>query len=257
MVSTVHIVMQGKGGAGKSLTSSMLVQYFQHANYLVQAIDLDPTTPTLSAIKALRAVPIQIMDGDDINPRLFDHVMTRIFEAPDDSHTVIDTGTSAFIATCSYLAENNAFELLQEAGVRVYIHCPVCGGAVLDDTFNSLLAIFRHFPGVPLVVWLNEFFGTITKNGMSFEESNICLDNADRIAAVMSHPKVQAGTFGEDIRAMMAAKLTFEEAIRSNDFNVMARQRLKIYWTKAIERLDGVAFVEPVDLGTSDQEAAE
>jgi hypothetical protein len=56
---------------------------------------------------------------------------------------------------------------------------------------------------------------------------------------------------------MMAAKLTFEEAIRSNDFNVMARQRLKIYWTKAIERLDGAAFVEPVDLGPSDQEAAE
>ncbi|WP_148648665.1 nucleotide-binding protein, partial [Roseibium aggregatum] len=81
MVKTVHIVMQGKGGAGKSLTSSMLVQYFQHADYNVQAIDLDPTTPTLSAIRALKAVPIQIMDGDDINPRLFDHVMTRIFEA--------------------------------------------------------------------------------------------------------------------------------------------------------------------------------
>ena len=54
MVKTVHIVMQGKGGAGKSLTSSMLVQYFQHADYNVQAIDLDPTTPTLSALKGAK-----------------------------------------------------------------------------------------------------------------------------------------------------------------------------------------------------------
>ncbi|MES0884454.1 conjugal transfer protein TraL [Roseibium sp. SCP14] len=248
MVKTVHIVMQGKGGAGKSLTSSMLVQYLQHAEHDVQGIDLDPTTPTLSGIKALNAVPIQIMDGDDINPRHFDDLMTRIFESGDDAHTVIDTGTSSFIATCSYLSENNAFDLLQNFGVRVFIHCPVCGGAALDDTCTSLLSILSHFPDVPVVVWVNEFFGPVTKNGKSFEESALYLENADRIAAVMTHPKVQAGTFGEDIRAMMQAKMTFAEAIQSNDFNVMARQRLKIYWTKAVDRLDNAAFLVPAEL---------
>ncbi|MGX1500855.1 hypothetical protein ACSSV1_005924 [Labrenzia sp. MBR-25] len=252
MVKTVHIVMQGKGGAGKSLTSSMLVQYLRYADHNVQAIDLDPTTPTLSAIKGLKAVPIPIMDGDDINPRLFDHLMTRIFESPKDTHTVIDTGTSSFIATCSYLAENNAFELLQGFDVRVFIHCPICGGAALDDTFNSLLAILGHFPGVPVVVWLNEFFGPVASAGRAFEDSKLYQENADRIAAVMCHPKVQPGTFGEDIRAMMGAKLTFEEAMQSSDFNVMSRQRLKIYWTKAIERLDSATFLE-----TAPQEAAE
>jgi cellulose biosynthesis protein BcsQ len=35
--------MQGKGGAGKSLTSSMLVQYLRYTDHRVQAIDLDPT----------------------------------------------------------------------------------------------------------------------------------------------------------------------------------------------------------------------
>ncbi|WP_298985889.1 conjugal transfer protein TraL [uncultured Roseibium sp.] len=243
MVKTVHLVMQGKGGAGKSLTSSMLVQYLRYADHSVQAIDLDPTTPTLSAIKGLKALPIQIMDGDDINPRLFDHLMTRIFEAPEETHTVIDTGTSSFIATCSYLAENNAFDLLQSFDVRVFIHCPICGGAALDDTFNSLLAILGHFPTVPVVVWINEFFGPVANEGRSFEDSKVYQDNRDRIAAVMCHPRVQAGTFGEDIRAMMKAKLTFDEAISSNDFNVMARQRLKIYWTRAIERLDSAAFL--------------
>ncbi|MHA7777207.1 nucleotide-binding protein [Roseibium sp. M-1] len=252
MVKTVHLVMQGKGGAGKSLTSSMLVQYLHYADHRVQAIDLDPTTPTLSAIKGLKALPIQIMDGDDINPRLFDHLMTRVFEAPEETHTVIDTGTSSFIATCSYLAENNAFDLLQSFDVRAFIHCPICGGAALDDTFNSLLAILGHFPDVPVVVWLNEFFGPVANEGRSFEDSKIYQDNRDRIAAVMCHPRVQAGTFGEDIRAMMKAKLTFDEAISSNDFNVMARQRLKIYWTRAIERLDSAAFLNAIE-----QEAAQ
>ncbi|TYC63999.1 conjugal transfer protein TraL [Rhodobacterales bacterium] len=244
MVKTVHLVMQGKGGAGKSLTSSMLVQYLQFSDCDVQAIDLDPTTPTLSAIKALKAEAIHIMDGDDISPRLFDNVMTKILESSEDTHTVIDTGTSSFIATCSYLAENNAFELLREFGVRIFIHCPICGGAALDDTFNSLLAILNHFADVPVVVWINEFFGPVVKDGRGFTESKIYKDNADRIAAVMSHPKVQAGTFGEDIRSMMEAKLTFEEAIQWTGFNVMARQRLKIYWSKAIERFDGACFVE-------------
>ncbi|MEP3427965.1 MAG: conjugal transfer protein TraL [Hyphomicrobiales bacterium] len=225
MVKTVHLVMQGKGGAGKSLTSSMLVQYMHHADMSVQAIDLDPTTPTLSAIGALGALPIQIMDGDDIDPRRFDEVMTTIFEAADGTHTVIDTGTSSFIATCSYLAENDAFDLLNEFGIEVYIHCPLCGGAALDDTFNSLLSILGHFQDVPVVVWLNEFFGPVVRDGRGFEESKVYQDNADRIAAVMRHPKVQAGTFGEDIRVMMAAKLSFVEAIQSDKFNVMARQR--------------------------------
>ncbi|MCV0423988.1 MAG: conjugal transfer protein TraL [Roseibium sp.] len=252
MVKTVHIVMQGKGGAGKSLTSSMLVQYLNYADYNVHAIDLDPTTPTLSAIAALNALPIQIMDGDDINPRFFDDLMTRIFEVGEDTHTVIDTGTSSFIATCSYLAENIAFELMQEAGIQVYIHCPVCGGAALDDTLNSLLSILDHFASVPVVVWVNEFFGPVAKNGRSFADSTIYEDNTDRIAAVMMHPKVQAGTFGEDIRAMMQAKLTFAEAIQSSEFNVMARQRLKIYWTKAIDRLDNAAFLAPAELETAE-----
>lgn len=248
MVKRLHIVMQGKGGAGKSLTSSMLVQYLQYAECPVQAIDLDPTTPTLSAIGALNAEAIQIMEGDDINPRHFDLVMTRVLEAPEGTHTVIDTGTSSFIATCSYLAENDAFHLMEFHGVQVFIHCPICGGAALDDTFNSLLALLRHFPDVPVVVWLNEFFGPVSRDGRGFEDSKIYQDNADRIPAVMKHPKVQAGTFGEDIRAMMGAKLSFEQAIQSDAFNVMARQRLKIYWTKAIERMDGAAFLEPADM---------
>ncbi len=244
MVKTVHIVMQGKGGAGKSLTSSILVQYLKYDDRLVEAFDLDPTTPTLSAIKSLGAVPVQIMDGDNINPRRFDELMTRIFEAEDGAHAVIDTGTSSFIATCSYLAENNAFDLLQEFGIRVFIHCPLCGGAALDDTFNSLLALLEHFPTVPVVVWLNEFFGPVEKDGRGFEDSKIYAEHRHRIAGIMLHPKVQVGTFGEDIRNMMKAKLSFEEAIGSDAFNVMARQRLKIYWTKAIDRLDGAEFLE-------------
>ncbi|QFT29591.1 CobQ/CobB/MinD/ParA nucleotide binding domain protein [Labrenzia sp. THAF82] len=244
MVNTVHFVMQGKGGAGKSLTSSMLVQYLRHKDRPVQAFDLDPATPTLSAISALGARKIDIMAGDDIDPRRFDAVIEGIFEAAEGGHTVIDTGTSSFIATCSYLLENSAFELLEGSGVRVYLHCPLCGGAALDDTFNSLLAMARNFPGVPLVVWLNEFFGPVAKNGKPFEESGLCQENAGRIAAIMRHPKVQAGTFGEDIRTMMAANLTFVEAIGSPDFNLMARQRLKIYWQQAIDRFDQAAFLK-------------
>lgn len=245
MVKTVHLVLQGKGGVGKSLTASMLAQYLAVSGQTLVAIDTDPTNATFAAIQSIGAKHIQIMEAGEINSRNFDSLMTEVFEAPEGAHLVIDTGATSFISLCSYLAQNQALTLLQDAGITVIVHTPICGGAAFDDTVSGLLSILDHFPSVPVVVWLNEFFGPVETNGRGFRDSKLYKDNADRIVAVLRHQKVQRDTFGEDVRVMMERKLSFEEAFESTDFNIMARQRLKLIWRNFSAQISEAGFLEP------------
>lgn len=244
MVKTVHLVLQGKGGVGKSLTASMLAQFLKVHDYALTAIDTDPTNASFAAIEALGAKHIQIMEDGEINPRLFDSLMEEIFEAEDDAHIVVDTGATAFIALCAYLAQNQALMMLEQSDIRVFLHTPICGGAAFDDTIAGLRSILEHFPTVPVVVWANEFFGPVEKNGRTFEESKLYREHADRVVSIMRHEKVHRDTFGEDVRQMMERKLSFQQACVSPDFNVMARQRLKLIWRSIEAQLMGAPFLE-------------
>ena len=38
---TVHLILQGKGGVGKSLVAAILVQYFREKQKVVQCFDTD------------------------------------------------------------------------------------------------------------------------------------------------------------------------------------------------------------------------
>lgn len=243
MVKTVHLILQGKGGVGKSLTSSMLAQYLKASGKAVVAIDTDPTNATFASIRALDATHIQIMEEGEINPRHFDVLMSEVFEAPDVSHVVIDTGATCFIALCSYLAQNHAMNMLQDDGARVIIHTPICGGAAFDDTLSGLVSILEHFPTVPVVVWQNEYFGPVERDGRGFQDSRIFEEHAERIIAILRHKKVHAQTYGEDVRQMMALKLSFQEAFASSEFNIMARQRLKLVWRSFEEQMADADFL--------------
>ena len=43
---SIHLSLQGKGGVGKSLTASILAQYFRQRGHDVQCIDTDPVNQT-------------------------------------------------------------------------------------------------------------------------------------------------------------------------------------------------------------------
>jgi Mrp family chromosome partitioning ATPase len=45
---TIHLTLQGKGGVGKSLVSSILAQYFRHRGAEIHGIDTDPVNQTFS-----------------------------------------------------------------------------------------------------------------------------------------------------------------------------------------------------------------
>ena len=53
--AAVHLCLQGKGGVGKSLVASILVQYFFSKNRVVHPVDTYPVNQTQSQYKGLGA----------------------------------------------------------------------------------------------------------------------------------------------------------------------------------------------------------
>lgn len=91
---------------------------------------------------------------------------------------------------------------------------------------------------MPVIVWLNEYFGTTAENGKPFEEFKSYKAHEARVHALVTLPAVRAETFGRDIEAMLRSRLSFDEAIAGPGFSLMARQRLKTYRRDLEARLE-------------------
>ncbi|WNZ53990.1 hypothetical protein QT397_02290 (plasmid) [Microbulbifer sp. MKSA007] len=123
----VNIVLQGKGGAGKSFVSLCLSEFLRHKERKLIAIDTDPVNPTLHSYKALNCNLIRMMDNGEIDHRSFDQIIEGILEAEEDLHFVIDTGATTFLPMLKYLDENGVLDLLQDNECEVAIHTVVSG----------------------------------------------------------------------------------------------------------------------------------
>ncbi len=232
-MADIHITLQGKGGVGKSVISSLTTQNLLEAGKTVLAIDSDPVNATFSGYKALKAEYIDLMDGQDINPRKFDGLMEMIFNS-DAECIVIDNGAASFVNLASYLKSNQVIELLTGMGHNVYIHTVVTGGQAQRDTligFKSLAESFGQ-SDAKLVVWINNFWGAIEQDGKTFEQMKVYKDNVESVHGIIEIPQLDEKTFGQDMSDMLTQKLTFAEAIDSENksFETMAKQRLKMTW---------------------------
>ena len=224
--NTVHFMLQGRGGVGKSLGSSLLAQYLTHRGVPISCYDTDPVNDTFSQYEALGAKRIDILGPDkNIDSRVFDSLIDALLW--DDKAAVIDNGASTFVPLMAYLVENRVLSVLKEAGRPVLIHSVLTGGQAFDDTQQGLKAILGVHQA-PVVVWLNEYFGPVQRDGRSFEDSQLYKDYADRIAGIVRLERVNADTFGKDIEMMLQRKLTFAQALDSEHFGIMPRQRLKM-----------------------------
>ena len=90
--------------------------------------------------------------------------------------------------------------------------------------------LLKHFPELPAVVWLNEFFGKVEKNGTPFDHSALFEQHQGQIQALIHIWAVRKETFGADLDQMLSAKQIFADAIRDPEFSIMARQRLAMIW---------------------------
>lgn len=224
----VHIVMQGKGGAGKTVTSVMLSQTLAE-KFKTECFDTDPVNASFSQYKHLSPKDVNITDNKyRIVPRLFDALIEDIINS-DAEHLVIDTGSQSFLELMGYLVDSDVLTMLKSLDMNVLIHVPVTAGPGQLDTFSGLQSVLNAFPeSVQIVVWMNEFFGSLTTENNHFAQTTIFNENEDRIKAIIQLDKENPGTTELDVADMLTRRETFDQAIKGEHTFVMAKHRLTI-----------------------------
>src|SRR5216684_5647350 len=165
--TSVHFALQGKGGVGKSLIASVLSQFFVWKDRALHAVDADPVNQTLAEYRALGVERLNLLKNGNVDQREFDTLMERILT--ETGTFVVDTGASTFIPLWHYLLENHALDFLRERGCQVFVHTVITGGQALGDTLSGFNQLAETTVHRNVVVWLNEYFGQVKKDGASFE----------------------------------------------------------------------------------------
>lgn len=226
----VHLILQGKGGVGKSFIASLITQHYQGRGVKPDCYDTDPVNQTYAGYKSFEANRLELMRDGNIDQRLFDALIEAIMNGPKDSVFVVDNGAATFVPLCAYMFENNVAGFLRDQGIELVIHSVLTGGQAQTDTMDGLASLLTHFPELPVVVWLNEYFGRVERDGRKFEDSKLFKDHQEQIKALIRIPEVRKETFGADVDQMLRQKLTFGEIKEAPGFTIMAKQRLAMTW---------------------------
>ncbi len=241
-MAKIHMVLQGKGGVGKSLIAAIIAQKKVEQGQTPLCVDTDPVNQTFTGYKALKVRKLEIMEGDEINPRNFDMLIEWLNGIESD--VIIDNGAATFVPLAHYLISNEVPQLLAAMGHQLVIHTVVTGGQALLDTVSGFAQLASQFPQPSLfVVWLNSYWGAIEHEGKSFEEMRAYKDNKGRVSAIIRIPQLKEETFGRDFSDMLQARQTFTDALNDATLPIMTRQRLNIFKGQLYSQLDAAAVL--------------
>jgi hypothetical protein len=228
-MNNVHFVMQGKGGVGKSLIAVLVTQYLQSLGYKVICADTDPVNATFAQYRSLDVAHIEIARDGNVIQSKFDPLVEMIVKT--DADFVIDNGAATFLPLTKYLAENDIFQIMSEHGKKVFVHTVLTGGQAKTDTYNGfaeLLGKVNKYAKV--VVWENEFWGKVEYEGHLISDTKLfkTADVAGKIAGIVKIiDRSQSDAFVEDLKKMTSRHLTLSDVNASEDFNFLAKNRLK------------------------------
>jgi len=236
------MVLQGKGGVGKSMIAAAIAQHKISKGQSPLCIDTDPVNATFEGYKALKVRRLNIMDGDEINTRNFDVLVELIATAEND--VIIDNGASSFVPLSHYLISNQVPALLQDMGHTLVVHTVITGGQALLDTVSGFAQLASQFPAECMfVVWLNPYWGAIEHEGKGFEQMKAYTANKERVSAIVKIPALKEETYGRDFAEMLQERMTFDEALAMESLTIMTRQRLKIVRTQLYGQMENTAVL--------------
>lgn len=241
MQNTVHIVLQAKGGIGKSFVSTLLAQHFQDQGAELKCFDTDQENTTFASYKGLQVAHVPVMnESRTIDAKKFDHLMEKLLTS--EGTFVIDTGANTFSPLLAYMVENNVVEMLVDSGKKVFIHSIVGGGDTLFDTANGFNSI-TQVANAPIILWLNEHFGAMkTEDGKAFTDTKVFKTHEDKLGGIVLLQKRNSDTFGADIKKMNTKRMTVKEVLASTEFTIMEKQRIKTVSRDVFDQLQNIGW---------------
>ncbi|MBM2886516.1 hypothetical protein JFK97_19175 [Chromobacterium phragmitis] len=241
MQNTVHFVLQGKGGIGKSFVASLLAQFFITHGANVKCYDTDQENTTLAHYKSLNVRHIPVYNESRVvDAKKFDALIEEILT--NEGTFVVDTGANTFSNLLAYMVENDVIGLLEENGRKVFVHTIVGGGDTLLDTANGFNSIALGV-SAPLVLWMNEHFGKmLTDDGKDFVDTKVFKNHQEKLSGIIMLHARNSSTFGDDLKRMNTKRLTVDEVMQSKDFSIMEKQRIKTVTRDVFDQLQKVVW---------------
>ncbi|MBV8807327.1 MAG: hypothetical protein JO033_01520 [Acidobacteriaceae bacterium] len=241
--ASAHLVLQGKGGIGKSVVASWLAEYLMKRSNTVHCIDGDPVNRSLAQYKSLNAEKLDLVNEEGLIVRTrYDALLERF--ASENAVFVVDSGSTAFLPLWSYIVEAEVIRVLREAARKLYVHCVVSGGEMLSDSLLGFDTLARSTPDRNLVIWVNEYFGPVARDGKTFDQMNVFQIHANKVLGAIGIPQRSSDTFGATVRQMREKKMTFEEAIQSDQFMLAQKSRLHIVRRDLYDQLDKLQLAQ-------------
>jgi hypothetical protein len=99
----------------------------------------------------------------------------------------------------------------------------VTGGQAMTDTLSGLERLAQTTSEKNVVVWLNEYFGEVIKDGKTFEEFKVAEEYSPKLVGTVVIRDRNPHTYGDDVRQMLEQRLTFDEAIKNGKFYLVSR----------------------------------
>ena len=97
----------------------------------------------------------------------------------------MDTGATTFVPLWNYILENEILAFFRAHGRNVFVHSVVTGGQAMSDTLNGLERLAQTTSEKNVIVWLNEYFGEVTKDGKTFEEFKVAEEYAPKLVGTV------------------------------------------------------------------------
>lgn len=221
MTKRLVIVLNGKGGVGKSFFATNFVQYLKDRQQPYQAIDTDNENSTLKRYH-------RETDFVDLNdPRGLD----TLFAAVEVSPLVVMDGRAASTdLILGYFAEVSAFELLDGMNVRLTLAIPINHEA---DSVTQAKLISD--------VLGNRCQYLVVKNQAHSEHFAIYEKSRTRsrlIDELHAGEMVMPRLYDWLVAALNQHNLTVTDALKHDAFNLVDRQRLKNWQRNFFAQVD-------------------
>ena len=224
MSKQINLVINGKGGVGKSFVATNIVQYLKDRRIVHRAIDSDHENSTLKRFHP---------EADFIN---LDHrrEIERMFIAAETCDLlVIDCRAASTDLFLDFFDEVGLADVLRAVGARLTAVCPVNHEADSVEQLRILTDAIGH--DCRWVVVKNEAHSEAFKLYEASRTRRHLLDDLD--GHEISMPRLHDWL----VTALNEHNVTLTGALQHPAFNLLDRQRLK-HWQTAFNReIDSVA----------------
>src|SRR5260370_23159444 len=177
--TSVHLVLQGKVGVGERFGAAILAQYFRTKSPPVHCLDTDPVNATFAQYRLLEAEHLKVLRRGTVNEKQFDVLVEKVCHG--DGVFIVDTGATTFVPLWNYILENEILAFFRSHGRNVFVHSVVTGGRAMSDSLNERERQAQTTSEKNIVVWLNEYFGAVSKDGKTFEEFKVAEEYAPKL----------------------------------------------------------------------------